>query len=154
MKLLFFLIAFFNSLLAGLYTLDIPDPARVMKYLEEGVKRGDAYCMDRLGALTAEFGNHEEAKRYLMMTAARSGHDWAMRNLMVNYQAPGSVVSKDDLAGTLRAHKAVNDKRKSEPREYAKRQNAFEEKVRTDGQDLGSSLIGFIRTRYKSILEK
>ena len=117
------------NLLAELYTLYIPDPARMMKYLEEGVKRGNAHCTNHVGVLVAQSGNHEEANRHFM-TAARSGHDWAMRNLMTNYRAPDSVVSKEDLAATLRAHKAINDKRKSEPREYAKRQKAFEEKVR------------------------
>ena len=123
-------------LLAGLYTLDIPDPVRVMKYLEEGVKRGDAYCMINMGVRVAESGNHEEAKRRVMM-AACSGCEKAMNNLMENYRNnPGSVVCKDDLATTLRDFKVVNDKRKSEPREYAIRykvfEKGFEEKVRID----------------------
>ena len=63
------------------------------------------------------------------MAAARSGNNEAAHNLMVNYRLPGSVVSKDDLATTLRAQKAFNDKRKTEPREYAKRHRAFEEKM-------------------------
>ena len=84
----------------------------MMKYLKEGIKRGNAQCMTNLGVYYAsQSGNHEEAKRHLM-TAARSGHDNAMHNLMVNYRSPGSVVSKD--ATTLRAHKAISDKRKSE----------------------------------------
>ena len=59
------------------------------------------------------------------MTAARSGHDEAMQNLVLFYRPPFSAISKDDLATTLRAHKAVNDKGKSEPREYAIRHQAF-----------------------------
>ena len=113
--------------LANLYTKHIPDQARMMKYLEEGVERGNAHCMNKLAILAAQSGNHEEAKRQFM-TAALSGHDQAMDNLMVNYQSSGSVVSKEDLVTTLRAHKAVNDKGKSEPREYAYRLEAFEEK--------------------------
>ena len=62
------------------------------------------------------------------MIAARSGNDVAMRNLMVCYRGPGSVVSKEDLATTLHAHKVANDKGKTEPREYAIRHRAFEEK--------------------------
>ena len=101
----------------------------MMKYLKEGIKRGNAQCMTNLGVYYAsQSGNHEEAKRHLM-TAARSGHDNAMHNLMVNYRSPGSVVSKDDLATTLRAHKAISDyKRTSEPRKYARRHKVFEEK--------------------------
>ena len=63
------------------------------------------------------------------MAAARSGNNEVAHNLMVNYRLPGSVVSKDDLAATLRAQKAFHDKRKTEPREYAKRHRAFEEKM-------------------------
>ena len=101
----------------------------MMKYLKEGIKRGNAQCMTNLGVYYAsQSGNHEEAKRHLM-TAARSGHDNAMHNFMVNYRSPGSVVSKDDLATTLRAHKAISDyKRTSEPRKYARRHKVFEEK--------------------------
>ena len=38
------------------------------------------------------------------------------------------ILSKDDLATTLRAHKTINDAGKSEPREYAIRHKAFEKK--------------------------
>jgi hypothetical protein len=62
------------------------------------------------------------------MTAACSGDNQAMQNLMMHYQTPGSVVSKDDLATTLRAHKTINDAGKSEPREYAIRHKYFKEK--------------------------
>ena len=65
------------------------------------------------------------------MIAARSGDDNSMHNLMVCYRTPGiSVVSKDDLATTLYAHKVANDKGKSVPREYAMRYKAFQEKIK------------------------
>ena len=114
--------------MANLYTEEIPDQARMIKYLEEGVKRNNASCMNNLAVRASEFGNHEKSKRLYMM-AARSGDEMAMNNLMKKYRTPGSVVSKDDLATTLRAHKAVHDAEKSEPREYAKRQRDFREKV-------------------------
>ena len=106
----------------------IPDEDRMMKCLEEGVKRGNADCMINLGIRAARSGNHEEAKRQLM-TTARAGNKNAVLDLMVIYRTPGSVVSKDDLTTTLRAHQAANDTRTSEPREYAKRHHAFEEKI-------------------------
>ena len=106
----------------------VPDEARMMKCLEEGVKRGNADCMINLGIRAARSGNHEEAKRQLM-TTARAGNKNAVLDLMVIYRTPGSVVSKDDLTTTLRAHQAANDTRTSEPREYAKRHHAFEEKI-------------------------
>ena len=114
--------------LAEMYTKHIPDQARLMKYLEEGARRGSTSCMNRLGICAARLGNQEIAKRQFM-TAARSGNDGAMSNLMICYRTPGSVVSKDDLATTLRAHKVANDKRKSEPREYAMRHKAFKKKM-------------------------
>ena len=117
--------------LAKLYTEEIPDEARMMKYLEEGVKRGNTHCNNHLGFLAAKSGKHEEAKRQFM-TAACFGHDTAMNNLMVCYRAPGSVVPKDDLTTALRAHKAINDARKSEPREYAIRHKALEKKLRAE----------------------
>lgn len=46
------------------------------------------------------------------------------------YRKPDSVVSKDDLATTFRAHKAANDKGKSEQREYARRHQNFKERKR------------------------
>ena len=114
---------------------NMPDQqARRMKYLEEGARRGNTYCNEILGFLAATSGKHEEAKRHLM-TAARSGHEEAMKNLMIHYQqVPGSVVSKEDLATTLRAHKAVIDQAKNAPREYAIRFHAFEAKMDSTGQ--------------------
>ena len=115
--------------LAELYTKYFPDQqACIMKYLEEGVKRGNTHCNNFLGVRAAQSGNHEEAKRQFM-TAARIGDEKAMSNLMINYQVPGSMVSKDDLATTLRANKACIDKRMSEPREYAIRCKDLEKKL-------------------------
>ena len=121
------------NFLADLYTEEIPDQARIMKYLEEGVKRGNTHCNNYLGFLAAKSGKHEEATRQLM-TAARSGHEDAMSNLMLYYRTPGSVVSKEDLATTLRTHQAFHDKGKSEPREYAIRLKAFKEKMISTGK--------------------
>ena len=123
--------------LAHLYDKHIRDPARMMKYLKEGVKQGNAHCMVNMGWYAAATGNHKATQRLYMM-AARNGHEEAMHKIMENNRSePATAVSKDDLATTLRAFKVVNDKRKSEPREYAKRFKAFEkgfrEKVRIDG---------------------
>ena len=84
--------------------------------------------MNDLAVYALRFGNYEEAARQFM-TAARAGNEKAMDNLIVNYRMPGSVVSKDDLATTLRAKKAAVDKVKSEPREYATRQQEFRERI-------------------------
>ena len=47
------------------------------------------------------------------------------------------MVSKDDLATTLRAHKTINDAGTSEPREYAMRHKAFEKKWSQQVQENG-----------------
>ena len=82
------------------------------------------------------------------MMAACSGCENAMNKLMVNHRKPGSVVSKDDLATALRAHKAVHDKRKTEAREYAIRHKDFEkgfrEKVRIDD---GYTILQYFNSR-------
>ena len=111
--------------LVHLYSEYIPDEDLKMKYAEEGAKRGNLYCMNTLAIRAAQSGNHEEAKRQFM-TAACSGNDEAMENVMLCYRK--EILSKDDLATTLRAHKTITDTGKSEPREYAKRHKAFEEK--------------------------
>ena len=54
--------------------------------------------------------NYVEATR-LLMTAACSGDNIAMKELMGLYR--NKLLSKEDLATTLRAHKAANDRRKN-----------------------------------------
>ena len=122
------------QLLSFLYSEQIPDQTRMIEYEKEGARRGYAPSIRNLGVLAANSGNYEEAKRLYMM-AACSGCENAMNNLMSCYRH--KLVSKDDLAKALRAHKAVHDKRKNEPREYATRSKAFDqglrEKLRSNG---------------------
>ena len=120
--------------LVHLYSEYIPDEDLKMKYAEEGAKRGNLYCMNTLAIRAAQSGNHEEAKRQFM-TAACSGNDEAMENVMLCYRK--KILSKDDLATTLRAHKTINDAGMSEPREYAMRHKAFEKKWSQQVQENG-----------------
>lgn len=116
--------------LATMYSASVPnpEPARKIKYLVEGVRRGSVACLNSLGARANASGNHAEAIRQFT-TAARSGHDSALQNLMAYIRTPGGVsctgmsmaAFKDELATTLRAHKAANDERTSVPRDYSKR---------------------------------
>ena len=115
-------------------SLHVPDEARRMKCLEEGVKRGYAKCMTNLGVRAGKSGNHEKAHRLYMM-AACAGDERMMQYLMENYRMLGSVVSKDDLATTLRAHKAVNDAEKSEAREYAYRYDDLRKSILRNDDD-------------------
>ena len=113
------------------YSDYVPNPVLAKKYLEGGVKRGSAACMNNLGNIAFKSGNYAEATR-LWMTAARSGDATVLRNLIYCYQA--GLLSKDDLATTLRAHKATIDKGKNESRAYAIRHKDFEEKMVSSGK--------------------
>ena len=122
------------QLLSSLYSEQIPDQARMIEYEEEGARRGNLHCMNCLAKRAGLSGNFEESARHLTI-AACSGHDPAMQNLMHLYRK--KMLSKEDLATALRAHKAVHDKRKNEAREYAIRDTAFDQgrqgKLRSDG---------------------
>ena len=115
------------------YSNHIINAALASKYLEEGARRGDAYCMTLMAHRAAQSGNDKEATR-LLIAAVRSGDDTSIKQLMACSLIPGSVVSKDDLAAILRAHKAAHDMRKSEPREYARRHKIFEDKMVSTGK--------------------
>ena len=119
--------------LSILYSDHIPDQARMIEYELEGARRGNAACMNNLAVRAGKSGNHEKAKRLYMM-AARSGDDFAMKNLMVLFQTELQLLSKEDLATTFRTHKATHDKAKSEPREYAMRHKDFKLKMVSTGQ--------------------
>ena len=112
--------------LARLYHEHIPDEARMKQYAEEGVRRGNPRCMSFLAIRAHQSGNWADAYVYYMM-AARSGDDMAMNGLMEFYR--NKTLTKDDLATTLRAHKAATDKGKSEPREYANRCFDFRKRI-------------------------
>ena len=104
-----------------------PEQAQMIKYLEEGARRGSVACLNALSRHAFESGNHSAAIRAFTF-AARSGDDTSLQNLLVYIRTPGVIstgmnmaVFKDDLATTLRAHKAANDDRTSIPRDYSKR---------------------------------
>ena len=115
--------AAFNLFL--LHRNHVPDEARMIQYAEEGARRGNLQCMNFLAKPAFLSGNLEESARHLTM-AACSGNDNAMEMLMHLYRK--KLLSKEDLATTLRAHKAAIDNLKSEAREYANRYHNFREK--------------------------
>lgn len=115
--------------LAHMYYDSTPEgPQMIIKYLEEGARRGSVGCLTWLGTHANKSGNHAEAIRYFT-TAARSGDDTSLQNLLAYIRTPGDVsctgmsmaAFKDELATTRRAHKAANDERTSVPRDYSKR---------------------------------
>ena len=106
------------------YSNHLSNPVLATTYWEEGARRGNAYCIDVMGCDAHQSHNYEEASR-LWMTAARLGDDDAMKRVMACYR--DKLLSKEDLATTLRAHKAANDAEKNESREYAKRHKIFKD---------------------------
>ena len=117
--------------LSGLHREHFQNKVLSIQYAEEGARRGDCSCMTFLAYCAARSGNWEEATRQYMM-AARSGNDIAMKKIMEFYQI--KLLSKDDFATTLRAHKAANDKGKNEAREYAMRHKKFKAKMISAGR--------------------
>ena len=115
-----------------------PDEVLMIKYLEEGVRRGDYSCRENLADIAVQSGNQEEAIRQYMM-AARAGHDKAMQIVMACYRVKANdrqgFLSKDDLATTLRAHKVATDKGRSEPRDYWKRYDDLMDRLNAQEED-------------------
>ena len=56
-----------------------------------------------------------------------------MNLLMIFYRT--ALISKEDLATTRRAHKAVNDTRKSVPQDYSKRYHDWIVKINTQDEN-------------------
>ena len=111
--------------LSVLHRDQILDETRMIQYAEEGASRGNSRCMNLLANSAAQSDNWEEATRQYMM-AACSGHGIAMQSLVECYRH--KLLSKEDFATTLRAHKAASDNVKNAPREYANRYYDLREK--------------------------
>ena len=113
------------------------DEARMIQYVEEGVRRGNYRCTTILAHRAHQSGNPEEATRQYM-TAARSGDDIAMNKLVEYYR--NIQLSKEDLATTLRAKKVANDKVRNAPRECAKRFDYLRETMEID-RELNAGIV-------------
>ena len=111
-----------------LYHNHIPNADKVvmMKYLEEGARRGLAHSIFQLAHHVYRDGNRGDGTRRFMM-AARCGHENAMDTLMKCYRQ--GLLSDEDLATTRRDYKAAMEAVTSEPREYAKRYTSFVTKL-------------------------
>lgn len=103
--------------LSDLYKRRYPDQTeKRMEYVRRGEILGDIDCMNVLTKLAVESKNYTEIPR-LCMKVARLGVE--PHNLMSCYKM--GLLSKDDLATTLRAHQAAKDEMKTARRGYAKR---------------------------------
>ena len=104
--------------LFNLYKRHYPDQKeKMMEYARRGETLGNVGCIEKLFDLAIDSENYTEMTR-LCMKAARLGKDYNVM-LMTCYQL--ELLSKDDLATTLRAHQAINDEIKTLQRGFAKR---------------------------------
>ena len=112
--------------LSSLHFWRYPDQKeKWMKFYRRGETLGNVQCMEFLvkfgvGLNIIEPENYKEVTR-LVTKAASLGGD--TENLMNCYRK--KMLSKEDLATTLRAHQAANDETKTVRREFAKRYKAF-----------------------------
>ena len=92
------------------------DEGKEMYHLEEAAIGGHPMARYNLGWHEFHNGNVERSVKH-MTIAATQGSDEAIKELMNAYK--GRLVSKEDLASALRAHKAAVDATKSPQREEA-----------------------------------
>ena len=92
------------------------DEKKEVYHLEQAAIAGHTIARHNLGVHEAESGRYERARRHFIINA-NLGEDVSMKELKSMYQ--GGLVSKEDFASTLRAHKAAVDAMKSPQREAA-----------------------------------
>ena len=92
------------------------DLDKASRHLELAAIGGDEVARHKLGIEEVHLGNMDRAMKHFMI-AARSGFDDALKEVGEGYKA--KVVTKDEYASTLRAHKASQDEMKSEQRSRA-----------------------------------
>jgi hypothetical protein len=92
------------------------DEKKEVYHLEQAAIGGHTIARHNLGVHEAESCRYERARRHFIINA-NLGEDISMKELKSMYQ--GGLVSKDDFASTLRAHRAAVDAMKSPDREAA-----------------------------------
>ena len=89
---------------------------KMMYHREEAVIAGHPFARHDLGCKEKEDGNDERAVKHMIIAATQGDND-AIKCLMEAYK--DGLISKEDLAATLRAHQAAVDATKSPQREEA-----------------------------------
>ena len=92
------------------------DKKKELYHMEEAAIGGFPEARYNLGAMEWNNGRKERAIKHYII-AAKLGHDESLEKVKEAYQ--DGLVSKDDFASTLRAHKAAVDAMKSPSREAA-----------------------------------
>ena len=91
--------------------------SKAVEFWEVAAKKGSYYAHSLLASLDDMNGNTNGCVEHLKV-AASAGHNSSMNYLMDTYKR--KLVSKEDLAKTLRAYQASTDEMKSEDREDAR----------------------------------
>ena len=92
------------------------DKEKEIHHYEEAAIGGHPRARYNLGCHENDNGNYERAVKHWMI-AAGQGHDGSIKVLIDAYK--DGLISKEDLASALRAHKAALDATKSPQREAA-----------------------------------
>ena len=98
------------------------DTRKEIYHFEEATILGHPWARYNLGCVEEDNGNVERALRHWLI-AARQGEDDSLKTLMKAFKE--GLISKEDLAATLRAHKAAVDETKSAQREAAEEYYRF-----------------------------
>ena len=92
------------------------DDDKAMHYFGLAAIGGHEQARYTLGMYDEEKGNIDRAMKHFMI-AARCGYDKSLKAISKGYKA--ELVTKEDYASTLRAHRASQDEMKSEQRAIA-----------------------------------
>ncbi len=90
------------------------DREKLMYHAEEAAIAGHPEARYLLGCVDSNSGNTDRAVKHWIIAAAH-GHDYSTKELMVAFKE--GLISKEDLAATLRTHQAAVDATKSPHRE-------------------------------------
>ena len=108
-----------------LYRDNYPDQKqKAMEFLQRGNSLEDITCIHELSNKAHESDNYEEVAR-LATKLARLGDNIAMDTCIRCYRR--NIISKDELATTLRENQAANKELMNDEREFAARLRQFEE---------------------------
>ena len=92
------------------------DKKKAKYYWEIAAMNGDAQARIELGGIEFEQGNYDRAYKHYMI-AARAGNEKALEGVKAGYM--DGIVTKDEYAGTLRAHHDRQKEMKSDERDKA-----------------------------------
>ena len=103
-----------NNYFQGVVVDQDESKSKALEYYEIGAKKGCVQARNLMALYHREYGNIDESIKH-MKIAASGGHQASMDDLMILYK--DELLSKEDLAQTLRAYQTSIDLMKSNDRE-------------------------------------